>query len=108
MGLYYQTEYCIGRRGRTIRRTYAGAWAFLAIFLDLFFVMTFELVFTLLFLTLKLVFRVLTAVAYLLTLPFQAARWISARIEARLGRHQEPPRGSMAALKPAWHGFSEV
>jgi hypothetical protein len=108
MGLYYQTEYCIGRRGRRIRRTYSGAWAFLAIILDLFFVLTFELVFTVLFLALRLVFRILAGIAYVLTLPFQAVRWLSTRLESRSSASAEQTGRPIAPLKPAWHGLSEI
>ena len=42
MGLYYQTEYRLGRRGGRVCRTYTGLRAFLAIAVDLGFLLTFE------------------------------------------------------------------
>lgn len=103
MGLYYHTDFSFGRRGRHIRRTYTGVPAFLAIVVDLFFMLTLELTLAALFLALRLAWRLVVAVTYLLTFPFRAARWVSARLEARYGRSSAVP-----AFKPAWQGFSDI
>jgi hypothetical protein len=107
MGLYYQTEYRLGRHGGRVRRTYTGVRAFLAIFIDLFFVMTFELAFALVFFILRNIWLLLTAVFYVLSVPFIIAKWVSRRIEQRF-----PALASSARLrttfKPAWVSFDDV
>jgi hypothetical protein len=107
MGLYYQTEYRLGRRRGTVRRTYTGATAFLAIAIDLFFVMTFELVFALTFFVLRNVWILLTAVFYVLSVPFIIAKWVSRKIEQRFPSYASAGR-SRAPFKPAWASFDEV
>lgn len=85
MALYYQTEYRLGRHAGTVRRSYRGLQAFLAIALDLMFVFTFELVFAALFFVLanltNILKVVLFAILYLFTVPFRLARWVSDRFE---------------------------
>jgi len=107
MGLYYQTEYRLGRRGGRVCRSYTGLRAFLAIGIDLLFVLTFEIVFRVLFFVLKNTSRLFKAVLYGLSLPFRAAQWVSLRLERRAApartRH-----GAGAALEPAWAGHDEV
>jgi hypothetical protein len=44
MGLQYQAEYRIGRRGGRVCRTYSGCRAFVAIFLDLIFGLVFDVI----------------------------------------------------------------
>jgi hypothetical protein len=111
MGLYYQTEYRLGRGGGRICRSYTGLRAILAIAIDLFFVLTFELFFGLLFLVVRNITRivcfVLMAVFYGLSLPFRAARWVSRKLEQRLsfGRSAGDDRET---FKPAWAGFDEI
>jgi hypothetical protein len=111
MGLYYQTEYRLGRGGGRICRSYTGLRAIVAIAVDLFFVLTFELFFGLLFLVLRNVTRimafVLMAVFYVLSLPFRAARWVSRTLEQRasFGRSEGADR---ATFKPAWAGFDDI
>ena len=107
MGLYYQTEYRLGRRGGRVCRRYTGIRAVLAIAIDLLFILTFDLFFGLLFFALKIALRMLTAVLYLLSLPFLAARWVSHKVEQR---YRSAGAGSSARvpLKPAWAGYDEV
>jgi hypothetical protein len=107
MGLSYQTEYRLGRRCGTVRRSYTGVRAFLAIAVDLFFVLTFELVLGLLFFVLRNVFTLLTGVFYILSLPFRFARWVSLQLERPPAR---TPAGQDlgALLKPAWPRYDEV
>ncbi|MFO0893136.1 MAG: hypothetical protein U0790_28865 [Isosphaeraceae bacterium] len=104
MALYYRTEYRIGRRTGQVCRTYNGLAAFLAIALDLIFVFTFDFLFSVLFLVLRLTVRLLWFVAYALSLPFRAARWMASRLEAVATRRG----GGPAMAKPAWAGFDEV
>ena len=107
MGLYYQTEYRLGRRGGRVCRTYTGLRAFLAIAIDLCFVLTFDLFFSLLFFGLRLAFQVLWVVAYALSFPFRLARWVGRKLERRSassGQGQAPT----FPLKPAWASFDEV
>jgi hypothetical protein len=107
MGLYYRTEYRLGRRGGTVGRSYTGIRAFLAIAIDLFFVLTFDLVFGLVFFVLRNLLRLLTALFYLLTLPFHVARWVSHKFERKSFVATAGPHPS-APLKPAWPAFDEV
>jgi hypothetical protein len=107
MGLSYQTEYRLGRRGGTVRRSYTGVRAFLAIAIDLFFVLTFDLVFGLLFFLLRQTLTLLTFIFYILSLPFRFARWVSLRLERRPTRSVAGlDRGTL--LKPAWPAYDEV
>ncbi len=107
MGLYYQTEYRLGRRGGRVRRTYTGVRAFLAIFIDLFFVMTFELAFTLTLFVFRSIWLLLTAVFYVLSLPFIIAKWVSRKLEERFPSLAGANR-SRPPFKPAWATFEEV
>jgi hypothetical protein len=111
MGLYYQTEYRLGRRGGRVSRTYTGLPAILAIGIDLLFVLTFELVFGLLFLVLKnlgrIVLTILTAVFYLLSVPFRVAQWVSRKLERGTASTQ-PDQAAGHRLKPAWAGYDEI
>ena len=108
MGLYYQTEYRLGRRGGRVCRTYTGLRAFLAIAVDLVFLLTFELLFGLLFFLARnltwIVGGILLAVFYALSVPFRVAHWVSLKLNRRVGT------GSAAGphLKPAWAGYEEV
>jgi hypothetical protein len=107
MGLYYQTEYRLGGRGGRVRRTYTGMRAFLAIFIDLFFVMTFELAVALILFVFRSVWFLLTAVFYVLSVPFMIAKWVSRKLEERFpalagaGSTRRP-------FKPVWASFEEV
>jgi hypothetical protein len=125
MGLSYQAEYRIGRRGGRVCRSYTGFRAFLAILFDLVFGTFFDalgalfaLVARLLILSVhlavevvKLSLRVLvfaiTAVFHLLALPYQL---MQRRIASpRWQRWPDPvgmPRGR--ALKPDWGLGREV
>jgi hypothetical protein len=111
MGLYYQTEYRLGSRGGTVRRSYTGLGAFLAITLDLFFVLTFELVVGLVYFVIKnmkkIVILILRAVFYVLSLPFRVAHWISLKLESRSRLDSSGPTIGRP-LKPAWAGRDEV
>lgn len=107
MGLYYQTEYRLGRRGGRVCRNYTGLRAFLAIGIDLLFVLTFELVFGLLFFVLRGALWLFKAVLYALSLPFRAAQWVSPRLERRAASARTR-HGAGASLKPAWAGHDEV
>jgi hypothetical protein len=107
MGLYYQTEYRLGRRGGRVCRSYTGLRAFLAIGIDLLFVLTFELVFGVLLFVLKNTSRLFKAVLYALSLPFRAAQWVSLRLERRAASARTR-QGGGASLKPAWAGHDEV
>ena len=106
MGLSYHTEYRLGRRGGRICRSYTGLKAFLAIAIDLLFVLSFDLAFWLLAVVLKMVLMTLTAVFYLLSLPFHLARRISARLTRRAALARE--RQFAMPHKPAWPVYEEV
>jgi hypothetical protein len=103
MGLYYQTEYRLGRQGGRVCRNYTGIRAFLAIAIDLFIIVAFDLVFALLFLFLRVVLKFLQAVAYVLALPFRFARWLSLKLGNR-GRRE----AVSSPLKPAWASYDEI
>lgn len=111
MGVSYQTEYSLGRRGR-ISRSYTGLRAVMAIGLDLFLLLTVELGFGLMLLALRLLFRAIVllvrAMVFLLSLPLRFARWIS-RLFLRPG-YAEPSPYPVAGLplKPAWAGYDEL
>jgi hypothetical protein len=125
MGLHYQAEYRVGRRGGHVCRSYTGFRAFLAIVFDLVFGTLFDalgavfaLAIRLLLLSVhlavevvKLSWRVLvfaiTAVIHLLALPY---RLMQSRIDSPQ-RHRWPdpvgmPRGR--PLKPDWGLGREV
>jgi hypothetical protein len=108
MGLYYQTEYRLGRGGGRVCRTYTGLRAFLAIAIDLVFMFTFELVLGLLFFLARnliwIVAGILLAVFYALSIPFRVARWVSLKLSR--GEGTDAPAGGH--LKPAWAGHDEV
>ncbi len=106
MGLYYQTEYRLSRRGGRVCRSYTGLRAFLAIAIDLLFLLTFELVFALLFFALRMGLLLLKGVFYVLSLPFRAAQWVSLKLEQRTEARTR--HGAGAVLKPAWAGSREI
>jgi hypothetical protein len=107
MGLYYETEYCLGRRRGNVCRRYTGFRAYLAIAIDLFFVLTFDLVFGLLFFVLRNTLKLLTLVFYLLSLPFHLIRWMTHRLERRILASNGGSQTS-ATVKPAWPAYDEV
>ena len=107
MGLYYQTEYRLGRRGGRVCRSYTGLRAFLAIAIDLFFVLTFDLAFGLLFFVVRHTLKLITIGLFVLTLPFRLARWISDRLGRRSPPAYQVP-GASAPFKPAWPAYDEV
>ena len=101
MGVYYQTEYRLGRRGGVVCRTYTGPRAYLAIAFDLFFLLTFEFVLALVVLVMRnfcaIAGTMLTAIFYLLSVPFRVARWIASKLE-RVSRCRARPLGTPAAF----------
>jgi len=125
MGLYYQAEYRIGRRGGRVSREYAGFRAFLAILFDLVFGLLFDVlaaVFTLvtrslilsvrltvelLTFTWKMLIFVMTALVHVLALPH---RVMHGRFDSPRGRRwPDPistPRGRV--MKPEWALGREV
>jgi hypothetical protein len=135
MGLYYQTEYRLGRRGGRVCRSYTGFRAFLAIVLDLVFGLLFELVtavfafaarLVVVFVQLSarflklmseillaiasalvdLVFAIARALVALLTFPFRAIR---VRIKFPQGNRPEANRAAgRLATKPPWAFAREV
>jgi hypothetical protein len=107
MGLYYLTEYRLGRRGGRVCRSYTGLRAFLAIAIDLLFLLTLELVFGVLFFVPKNVLTLLKGVLYALSLPFRAAQWVSLKLDQRAAEVRSR-RGAGALLKPAWAGSDEL
>ncbi len=107
MGLYYQTEYRLGRRGGRVCRSYTGSRAFLAIAIDLLFVLTFELVFGVTCFVLRNVLTLFKGVLYALSLPFRAARWVSLKLYQRAAVVQSR-RGAVVILKPEWAGCDEL
>jgi hypothetical protein len=126
MALHYQTEYRLGNRGR-ICRSYTGFQAFLAIGLDLVFGLLFELVCSgiglavwivtrtarLIVRLLRIYWRVLvatlTAIVYVITLPFV---WVHRAVDRlRPGRREERPDSWArrdAVMKPSWALSREV
>jgi hypothetical protein len=108
MGLYYQTEYRLGRGGGRVCRTYTGLRAFLAIAIDLVFMFTFELVLGLVFFLARnliwVVAGILMAVFYALSIPFRVARWVSLKLSRGVGAGA--PAGG--TFKPAWAGHDEL
>jgi hypothetical protein len=126
MALHYQTEYRLGDRGR-ICRSYTGFQAFVAIAFDLVFGLLFELVgsvlalvFLVLLWTARLVIRLLriywrflvatmTAIVYVVTLPFV---WVHQAVGRLRSGDREPRRASWrhrdAMAKPTWAWSREV
>ena len=102
MGVYYQTEYRLGRRGGVVCRTYTGPRAFLAIAFDLFFLLTFEFVLALVVLVMRNAWAIagtmLTAIFYLLSVPFRVARWIACKLE-RFAAAEARPLGTPGAFR---------
>jgi hypothetical protein len=107
MGLNYQTEYRLGRRGGRVCRRYTGLRAFLAIAIDLLFLLTFELVFGVIFFVLRNVLTLFKGVLYALSLPFRAAQWVSLKLDQRAAAVRSR-RGAGAILKPAWASSDEL
>jgi hypothetical protein len=107
MGLYYQTEYRLGRRGGRVRRSYTGLRAFLAIAIDLLFLLTFELVFWVIFFVLKNFFTIFKGVLHALSLPFRAAQWVALKLDQKAAAVRSR-HGAGAFLKPAWAGSDEL
>jgi len=107
MGLYYQTEYRLGRRGGRVCRSYTGLRAFLAIAIDLLFVLTLELAFGVILFVLKNFLTLLKGILYALSLPFRAAQWVSLKLDLRAAAVRSR-RGAGANLKPAWAGSDEL
>jgi hypothetical protein len=107
MGLYYQTEYRLGRRGGRVIRSYTGLRAFLAIVVDLLFLLTLEFVFALLVFALTCVFMLLKGVFCVLSLPYRAAQWVSRKLDQRVAAARGR-RGVGGVLKPAWAGSNEL
>ncbi len=107
MGLYYQTEYRLGRRGGRVCRSYTGLRAFLAIAIDLLFVLTFELAFGMMFFVLKNVLTLFKGVFYALSLPFRVAQWVALKLDQRAAAVRSRRRAG-AILKPAWAGSDEL
>jgi hypothetical protein len=126
MALHYQTEYRLGDRGR-ICRSYTGFQAFVAIAFDLVFGLLFELVgsvfglaFLVLLWTARLVIRLLriywrvlvatmTAIVYVVTLPFV---WVHQAVGRLRSGDREPRPASWrrrdAMAKPNWAWSREV
>jgi hypothetical protein len=107
MGLYYQTEYRLGRRGGRVCRSYTGLRAFLAIAIDLLFLLTVELVFWVILFVLKNLFTLLKGVLYALSLPFRVAQWVAFKLDQKAAAARSR-HGAGAFLKPAWSGSDEL
>ena len=100
MGVYYQTEYRLGRRGGVVCRTYTGPRAYLAIAFDLFFLLTFEFVLALVALIMRnfcvIVMTMLRTIFYLLSVPFRVAHWIASKLKRQT--LQNTPLGTPATF----------
>jgi hypothetical protein len=107
MGLYYQTEYRLGPRRGTVRRSYTGLPAILAIAIDLVFLMTFELTVGVIVFLLKNVSWLRVGALHLLSWPFRAARWIAEKLDQKVAAARSR-RDASAVLKPAWAGGDEL
>lgn len=107
MGLYYQTEYRLGRHGGRVCRSYTGLRAFLAIAIDLLFLLTLELVFWVISFVLKNFFTLFKGILYALSLPFRAARWVALKLDQKAAAARSR-RGAGAFLKPAWACSDEL
>jgi hypothetical protein len=112
MGVYYQTEYRLGRRGGVVCRTYTGPRAYLAIAFDLFFLLTFEFVLALVFLVMRnswVIIRTLSAaILYLLSVPFRVSRWIAYKLERSDAAEYPHWERQEPFAKPAWTGGQEI
>ena len=107
MGVYYQTEYRLGRRGGVVCRTYTGPRAYLAIAFDLFFLLTFEFVLALVVLVMRNVWAIARDDAHGHLLPALGAvsRFPLDRLQAgALGRRRGTPIGNARSLLPNPHG----
>jgi hypothetical protein len=126
MALHYQTEYRLGNRGR-ICRSYTGFQAFLAIGFDLVFGLLFELVCSAIGLAawivswtarlsvrlLRIYWRALvatlTAIVFVVTLPFV---WVHQAVDRlRWGSREDRPDSwarPAATAKPSWAWSREV
>jgi hypothetical protein len=112
MGVYYQTEYRLGRRGGVVCRTYTGPRAFLAIAFDLFFLLTFEFVLALVVLVMRnfwvIVRAFVTAMLYLLSVPFRVSRWVACKLERSDAEEHPHWERQQPFAKPAWTGGEEI
>jgi hypothetical protein len=112
MGVYYQTEYRLGRRGGVVCRRYTGPRAFLAISFDLFFLLTFEFVLALVVLVMRNAWTIagmmLTAVFYLLSVPFRVSRWIACKLERSAAAEDAHWERQEPFVKPAWTAGQEI
>jgi hypothetical protein len=112
MGVYYQTEYRLGRRGGVVCRTYTGPRAFLAIAFDLFFLLTFEFVLALVVLIMRsfwvIACTLLTAIFYLLSVPFRVSRWIAYKLERSATARYPDWEPHQPVSKPAWMAGQEI
>jgi len=112
MGVYYQTEYRLGRRGGVVCRTYTGPRAYLAIAFDLFFLLTFEFLLALAVLIIRnawtIVWAMLTAVLYLLSVPFRVSRWVAHKLERTVAAEDPHWARQEPFVKPAWTAGQEL
>jgi hypothetical protein len=112
MGVYYQTEYRLGRRGGVVCRTYTGPRAFVAIAFDLFFLLTFEFVLALVVFILRnfwaIVRTMLTAILYLLSVPFRVSRWVAYKLERSAAARHPYWESHQPVDKPAWTAGQEL
>lgn len=112
MGLYYQTEYRLGRRGGVVCRRYTGLRAIVAIAFDLFFLLTFEFVLALVVLVMTnfwvIVRAMLMATCYLLSMPFRIARWVSQKVEKLAAARHGDWEPDDPFVKPAWTAGQEI
>jgi hypothetical protein len=125
MGLYYQAEYRVGRRGGRVCRSYSGFRAFLAIFLDLVFgtlldviaavfalaarslILTIHLAVEVVKLCWRLLVLVMTILVHALALPYKL---MQRRLDSPSRRHAPSPIGVPHGrpLKPDWGLGHEV
>ena len=112
MGVYYQTEYRLGRRGGVVCRTYTGPRAYLVIAFDLFFLLTFEFVLALVVLVMRnfcvIIRTMLTAIFYLLSVPFRVSRWVAYKLERSDAAEHTHWERQQPFAKPAWTGGQEI
>ncbi len=112
MGVYYQTEYRLGRRGGVVCRTYTGPRAYLAIAFDLFFLLTFDFVLALVALIMRnfcvIVRTMLMSIFYLLSVPFRVARWVASKLERCDAAEHTHWERQQPFAKPAWTGGEEI
>jgi hypothetical protein len=112
MGVYYHTDYRLGRRGGVASRTYTGPRAFLAIAFDLFFLLTFEFVLALIVLVIRnawtIAVMMLTAVFYLLSVPFRVSRWVAHKLERTVAAEDPHWERQEPFVKPAWTAGQEL